>query len=142
MNQTDSIENIKQQTTSNVEKLNVETKKSTENKSSKKKKIIIAITIIILILIIVALIVYIILKKKDDDRNKFPIPETDISLNTTIIETEIISDDISDSSDFSDSNGAPKLSDSSISDIASTIYESDSYETYIIDTEDFPSESI
>ena len=141
MNQTESVENIKQQTTSNVEKLNVESKKSKENKSSKKKNIIIAITIVILILIIIGLIVYIILMKKDDDKNKLPVPETDISLNTTIIETEIISEDISDSSDSSDSNETPKLSDSSISDVVSTIYESDSYET-IIDTEEFPSKSI
>ena len=142
MNQTESVENIKQQTTSNVEKLNVESKKSKENKSSKKKNIIIAITIVILILIIIGLIVYIILMKKDDDKNKLPVPETDnISLNTTIIENEIISEDISDFSDSSDSNETPKLSDSSISDAVSTIYKSDSYET-IMDTEEFPSESI
>ena len=72
MNQTDSLENMKQQTTSNIENLNVDPKAWPENQSSKKKKIIIIITIVILILAIIALIIFIVLKKgkgPSDDLN-------------------------------------------------------------------------
>ena len=125
MNQTDSLENMKQQTTSNIENLNVDPKTWTENQSSKKKKIIIIITIVILILAIIALIIFIVLKKRGDKKDINPDPTDD---TTNVFESDSFSIDISDSS--SNSDEFPKISDSVTEDVpTSTIPKTDSSET-------------
>ena len=120
MNQTDSLENMKQQTTSNIENLNVDPKTWTENQSSKKKKIIIIITIVILILAIIAVVIYIVLKKRPD-----PDPTDETS---NVFESDSFSIGISDSS--SNSDEFPKISDS-VTEVVqtSTIPKTDSSET-------------
>ena len=109
LNQTNSLENIEQENTSNIVNLRVDPKESTENKPSKKKNIIMIITIIILILIIIGLVIFIVLREKkrdDDDDNKLP-------------NDSIPSDTSEDISQPSDSKEVPKISDSPVSDSTS-----------------------
>ena len=131
MNQTDSLENMHPENTSNVENLNVVPKNSLENKSS-KKKIIIIITYVILILTIVALILYIVLARKPDP--PVPVPEP----------TDTVSDSFSyDISDYpSDSTYDIQISDSA-TDVNSTSTIPSVIISIPIDTySDFSSESI
>ena len=141
MNQTNSLDNIEQQNTSNIENLSVDPKQSSEpleNKPSKKKKIIIIITIIVLILVIIGLIIFILLRKKGHGATHND--PTDIIL--------LISDDNSDDiSQFSDSNEASNIYDSSVSDAVSTLpnptpSKIETIPTYIYNPGDFSSDSI
>ena len=111
LNQTNSLENIEQENTSNIVNLRVDPKESTENKPSKKKNIIMIITIIILILIIIGLVIFIVLREKkrdDDDDDKLPNDSTELIPSDT-------SEDISQPSDSKE----PKISDSPVSDSTS-----------------------
>ena len=142
MDQTNSLENIKQQNTSNIENLSVDPKQSSEsseNKPSTKKKIIIIITIIVLILVCIGLILFIVLRKKGHDPD--PSDQTDIILPIT-------NDNSDDMSQLSDSNETSKISDSSVPDADSTLpnpipTKIEPIPTFIIiNTGDFSSDSI
>ena len=138
MDQTNSLENIEQQNTSNIENLRVDPKESTKNKPSKKKNIIMIITIIILILIIIGLVIFIVLREKNHDND----PKDD--------STELITDDSSeDISQPSDSNEVQKSSNFPVSDSTSTTSnpipsEPETIPTtfFIINTEEISTDSI
>ena len=107
LNQTNSLENIEQENTSNIVNLRVDPKESTENKPSKKKNIIMIITIIILILIIIGLVIFIVLREKNHDND----PKDD--------STELITDDSSEDISQPSDSKEPKISDSPVSDSTS-----------------------